>query len=192
METKNEALELAQQDEKLAGIMRVVPRFAPVLRAQAAEIERLRDDYTRACKLVADMHMAAMGGVIGPVLGVIEDVEALRIERDLWKSNHDAQVQRSRVLKERTDMPLERVKAYEQIGELQTEIGQMKGELQRVYAVTRSHAELTFKAEAERDQLKAKNEKLADALSEITAMHGQWNNGMYTATIASKALKENT
>ena len=39
---ENEALELAQEDEKLAGIMRVVPRFAPVLRAQDAEIERLQ------------------------------------------------------------------------------------------------------------------------------------------------------
>lgn len=33
-------------------------------------------------------------------------------ERDHWKANHDAQVERARVLVERTDMPLERVQAY--------------------------------------------------------------------------------
>jgi hypothetical protein len=33
-------------------------------------------------------------------------------ERDHWKANHDQQVERARVLVDRPDMPLERVKAY--------------------------------------------------------------------------------
>lgn len=49
-----------------------------------------------------------------------DQVEALTAERDHWKANHDNQVKRARVLIERTDMPLERVRAYEQIGELQS------------------------------------------------------------------------
>jgi hypothetical protein len=51
--------------------------YAEALRKDA---ERLRDDYGNACKLVADMHMAAMGQAIGPVRGVVEDVADLRAE----------------------------------------------------------------------------------------------------------------
>ena len=55
-----------------------------------ADLSDMRDDYMRACKAVSDMHMAAMGGVVGPVLGVIEDVAALRAERDSLKSELQA------------------------------------------------------------------------------------------------------
>lgn len=47
------------------------------------------------------------------------EIAKLTKERDHWKANHANMVKRSRVLIERTDMPLERVKAFEQIGELQ-------------------------------------------------------------------------
>ena len=52
-------------------------------------------------------------------LAFCADVHKLVAERDHWKANHDAQVERSRVLLERTDMPLERVQAHRQIGALQ-------------------------------------------------------------------------
>ena len=42
--------------------------------AQASEIESLRISYDAACMLVAQMHEAAMGEVIGPYHGVVEDV----------------------------------------------------------------------------------------------------------------------
>jgi hypothetical protein len=51
-----------------------------IIDEQRADIERMRSAYYRACKLVADMHAAAMGTNVGPVLGVIEDVAALRLE----------------------------------------------------------------------------------------------------------------
>lgn len=46
---------------------------------------------------------------------------AVTADRDHWRSNHDAQVQRARVLHDRPDLPLERVKAYAQIGSLLAE-----------------------------------------------------------------------
>ncbi|NTX18036.1 hypothetical protein [Burkholderia cepacia] len=49
-------------------------------------------------------------------------VAELEKERDHWKANHDAQVQRARVLVDRPDVPLERVRAYQQIGELQRQV----------------------------------------------------------------------
>jgi hypothetical protein len=39
-------------------------------------------------------------------------------ERDHWKANHDAQVSRARFLIERGDIPLERVRAYEEMAAL--------------------------------------------------------------------------
>lgn len=51
-----------------------------------------------------------------------EAIEAICKERDHWKANHDAQVQRARVLVDRPDVPLERVRAYQQIGELQRQV----------------------------------------------------------------------
>lgn len=44
-------------------------------------------------------------------------VSAREAEVAHWKNNHEAEVRRARVLKERTDMPLERVQAYDKWGE---------------------------------------------------------------------------
>lgn len=57
-------------------------QLTEALLAVEAERDKLRADYEQACKLVADMHMAAMGQRIGPVLGVVEDVAALRAQRE--------------------------------------------------------------------------------------------------------------
>jgi len=43
-----------------------------------------------------------------------------------WKANHANQVERSRVLLERTDLPLERVRAYATIGRLQDENAELR------------------------------------------------------------------
>jgi hypothetical protein len=40
--------------------------------------------------------------------------DALRAEVAHWKANHASEVQRARILKERPDIPIERVRAYEQ------------------------------------------------------------------------------
>lgn len=42
--------------------------------------ERLREDYERACKTVAEMHAAAVGEIRGPTVGTVEDVAAVRAE----------------------------------------------------------------------------------------------------------------
>lgn len=46
------------------------------------ELASAKEAYLNACKLVADMHAAAVGGATGPRLGVVEDVAALKTERD--------------------------------------------------------------------------------------------------------------
>ena len=52
--------------------------YATKIEGLIAERDKLRADYESACKVVADMHAAAMGGVVGPAAGVVEDVAALR------------------------------------------------------------------------------------------------------------------
>lgn len=46
-------------------------------------------------------------------------IAELERERDHWKANHDQQVERARVLMERTDMPVERTRAYQHMRTLQ-------------------------------------------------------------------------
>lgn len=59
------------------------------------DVEHLHKSYEGACKLVADMHSAATGVSGGaPLLGVVEDVEAVRVERDALRDrNHDLRAQ---------------------------------------------------------------------------------------------------
>ena len=60
-------------------------RARPALLAVLDLARRYRDrreDYEHACELVARKHAAAVGEVCGPIKGVIEDVAAVKAERD--------------------------------------------------------------------------------------------------------------
>lgn len=50
------------------------------------------------------------------------ELEAARAEIAHWKNNHATEVRRARILKERIDMPIERVAAYEQWGKDQRQL----------------------------------------------------------------------
>lgn len=51
---------------------------------------RLRTEHESACKLVAEMHAAAVGYVGGPQVGAVEDVAALRTEIERLRAERDA------------------------------------------------------------------------------------------------------
>lgn len=51
----------------------------------------------------------------------LRDKQKAEQEASHWKANHECEVSRARVLKERPDMPLERVKAYNRMVELEEE-----------------------------------------------------------------------
>lgn len=78
-----------------------------------------------------------------------EEIGRLIAEVGHWKSNHHCEVERARVLKERLDMPLERVKAYELMGQLQKQL--------------EDHAAAAL---AEIDRLLDENEKLKQQIAE--------------------------
>lgn len=87
-------------------------------------VERLRK-----MQGMGDYQLAALMDGVGPkaadeieqlqaqVRREADCAEAYKAEAAHWKNNHEAEVRRARALKERTDMPLERVEAYEKWGE---------------------------------------------------------------------------
>jgi hypothetical protein len=46
-----------------------------------------------------------------------------------WRANHDNQVKRARILMDRPDLPLERVRAYELVVALTEEVAELKRKL---------------------------------------------------------------
>lgn len=56
----------------------------------AFDAERYKRDYLNACKTIADMHAAAVGrSDIGPIRGVIEDVEDVRLRAERAETERD-------------------------------------------------------------------------------------------------------
>ncbi len=81
--------------------------------------ERLRREHATAC-LDAEKARQERNHVGVEIrrewIGKCEEV---RKERDHWKANHDNLASRARFLIERGDLPIERVRAYEELGALQ-------------------------------------------------------------------------
>ena len=50
---------------------------------------------------------------------LLRDRDRVCAEARHWKSNHDNQVRKNRLLTDRLDMPVERIKAYEQVDRLE-------------------------------------------------------------------------
>jgi len=55
----------------------------PIEDALRKQLEGMESDYESACVLVAKMHEAAVGGIRGPIAGVVEDVLNLRTKLDV-------------------------------------------------------------------------------------------------------------
>jgi hypothetical protein len=93
------------------------------------EVTLILDDAAQICEQVAaqsNNHLFRSGAKIcaGEIRRAGEQAQTDRIaelerERDHWKANHDQQVERARVLMERTDMPMERTRAYQHMRTLQ-------------------------------------------------------------------------
>lgn len=64
----------------------LLARAAVELELARADAARFKADYFRCAEMAARMHAAAIGEVgSGPRRGVVEDVEDLRLERDMWR-----------------------------------------------------------------------------------------------------------
>lgn len=61
---------------------RRIEELETALAAAQAKVEMLLGEYAEACKLVADMHAAAVGEVRGTIRGVVADVADMKADRD--------------------------------------------------------------------------------------------------------------
>lgn len=75
------------------------------------EATRLYNDHQGVCKLVAEMHAAAVGYVGGPNRGVVEDVADLKAERDRLRESAALYDRETSALKRRIEQ-LEREKQF--------------------------------------------------------------------------------
>ena len=75
---------------------------------------------------------AGMAQPADPVVRLQGRIQALTRELAHWKNNHATEVRRARILKERPDLPIERVQAYEKWGEDQAQLAKFKGALEKL------------------------------------------------------------
>jgi hypothetical protein len=99
---KDPKAEIAYLKAKVERLEHEFARAAGYAEALEAEVERLRADHAKACKVVADMHDATVGELRGPTIGVLGDVVALRtkvarIEGDYQEARDARDAERRRV-----------------------------------------------------------------------------------------------
>lgn len=96
-----------------------------------AEVRRLKSDYERACKTVAEMHAAAVGEIAGPRLGVVEDVKVLREACFRLREQRDSLRKENAGLRDRDgeveDLREENAKLREQLGVAEEALGFYSG-----------------------------------------------------------------
>ena len=71
-------------------------------------------------------------------------LEQARKDAEHWKANHACEVDRARVLKERPDMPLERVNAYNRMVELEKENETLKQRIASLEDANQIHMRLSM------------------------------------------------
>lgn len=102
-------------DERNALKDAVASQPEPVNQHQAsAQRERIAELEENACA-----HALAMKAGNSMLQAETERADKAEADRDHWKANHDNQVERARFLIERGDIPVERVRAYQRMQELE-------------------------------------------------------------------------
>lgn len=96
-------------------------------------------------------------------------ISALQTEAKHWKDQHTNEVKRAKIIKDTGDVPLQRIQAYERMGELQGQVDKLtkRHEEMRASGVASAWREEKLKeardkAETECDQLRAEVERLKE------------------------------
>ncbi|WP_426770637.1 hypothetical protein [Enterobacter cloacae complex sp. 363J6] len=77
--------------------------------------------------------------LVDDLSSALRDKQKAEQEAAHWKANHECEVSRARVLKERPDMPLERVNAYNRMVELEKENEALKQRIANLQNVEMLH-----------------------------------------------------
>jgi hypothetical protein len=213
--TKEEILEMAKKcgamkhyfrDELLTFARLIENQVLDELKGQLAACEKERDKYRKQVQL-GFKHLIETE-CIGEV-SINEGytlVEHLRLqivkllkERDHWKANHANRVAASRVLIDRTDLPFERVRAYEKYVEMQEMFAEcqqyLKDDETPAERMARYHHDiqgLLWQLATAKEQADKLREALWDIANPIAAMgrdvpKGYGFNGQLAIAIAEKS-----
>ncbi|UQJ95098.1 hypothetical protein IANJMKHF_00192 [Klebsiella phage CPRSA] len=104
-------------------------KWAARLRLRIIRLGLVADNKTKSNCLMKfidmmDPHM------IKKMVEEIRRLNKFEAESNHWKANHACEVERARVLKERPDMPLERIKAYDRMVELEEENKRLRARME--------------------------------------------------------------
>lgn len=80
-------------------------------------------------KTIAKYLIAVNPAKVQHLVAEIERLTPFEKHAETWKNNHDNQVSRALILTERPDMPVERVKAYNRMYELENENKRLQAEI---------------------------------------------------------------
>lgn len=128
---------------------------AGIERAKVADLQRWKDaveDALVVCGILSNKHLddpraavqsleawnasVALDPLVSqPARDLHDRINALEKEVTHWKANHANEVKRARILKERTDMPMERVAAYHQWESDLASLFKMTAEVKRLRAL---------------------------------------------------------
>lgn len=100
------------------------------------------------------------------------EVAAIKAEVAHWKSNHETEVRRARILKERTDMPIERVNAYEQWGKDQMALKEAQEAAEFNFQQYQDAGRLLCEAQAEIERLRTGLDRFLWSCEECTDQDG--------------------
>ena len=101
--------------------------------AHASTLEAAPDsDLNEGFNMAVDYLQPSHARQVAEIEALTTRVAELEKEAARWKNHHATEVRRARILKERTDMPIERVQAYEQWGKDQTRIAELEAALARL------------------------------------------------------------
>lgn len=100
--------------------------------------------------------------------------EALRKEAEHWKANHEHQVMAARALKEREDLPVERLRYYEDFLALRAENETLRGRVSYLCGEKDGYRYLSNKSNEENESLKVKLEVAQNDLKSALEMLAGW------------------
>jgi hypothetical protein len=67
-------------------------------------------------------------------------VRAMKEERDHWKANHDEMVARNALLRQRPDLPADRIPAHNELVRLQSDNARLREALEKIISMNRQQA----------------------------------------------------
>jgi len=167
--------QLAAKDDEIRELVtsdnKVVADLSRYVETLEQKIADKNDAYRAACAVVAKMHEAAIGEVVGPVLGVVEVVANVR--EQLIEAQKQIVMLREELATTQSELETERRLSFRnQVAELERELFAMNGEITalKIQLLNRNVSNLEASAnfamtDMQQQQLAAKDDEIRDLVT---------------------------